>query len=99
MTPGCHPSAPRKGCAGEPIHQVEPAVEQRDCQRDAFRRGQGRKLRTTMSLRLLVDRPLIRRRVTWHGLHHRPPRCTVKVKVKAMECSERVEVYERSLCG
>jgi hypothetical protein len=78
MTTPHRPScAPREGGAGEPIHHVEPAVEQRNRQRNPFRWGKGRTLGTTLLPRLLNHRPPIRRGVTWHDLHHQSPQGTV----------------------
>jgi hypothetical protein len=84
-------SASHEGCPREPIHQVEAAVEQRNRQRNSFRRGQGRKLCTIMEAGLRMERPPIRRRVIWKGLHHRSPRAN------ALEFCERAGMYGRPL--
>ena len=91
MTPKHSSRALGEGRPREPIHEVEPAVEERNRQRDPFRRGQGSELRPAVATWFLIDRPLIRRRVTWRGLHHRPPRG------KGMVCRGRVSLYGHSL--
>ena len=51
MTPKRPSCALSEGRPREPIHQVEPAVEQRNRQRDPFRRSQGRELRPAVAAR------------------------------------------------
>jgi hypothetical protein len=91
--PTVSPCTTRESRPREPVHEVESAVEQRDRQCNPFRRGQGLRLRTIVAPKLRFERPPIRRRVTWQGLHHPPPRGKVVV------CWERVGLYGHSLWG
>ena len=53
MTPRGPGPAPLERRPREPTHEVEPAVEQRDRQRDPFRRRQGLKRSTIVATRFL----------------------------------------------
>ena len=91
MTPKRPSPALAEGHPRKLINEVEPTVEQRDRQRDPFRRGQRRELGPAVATGLLIDRPSIGRHVSWRGLHHPPP------PDKVMVCWERVRLYGHSL--
>jgi hypothetical protein len=89
--PRCSGTAALEGRPREPAHEIEPAVEQGDRQRDPFRWSQGLTLRLAEAPWLRIDHPSIRCRLTRYGLHHRSPRG------KVMPCWKHVGLYGHSL--